>query len=271
MNRLGKFMAVCLLLFGTSVLQAQDLVLLHTNDMHSQVEPDPATGKMGFQAIADYVRTVRSQHENVLLLDAGDFNQGTPYFNLYGGEVEIAIMNRIGYDVVALGNHEFDNGVAKLAKRLRKADFEVVCANYEFSKSPLRRTVKPYAIVEVGEYKIGIIGALADLTTLTGEANRKGIRYLADVPTIIDGYAELLKKEEKCDLVIALSHLGFDNYGMSDIILAENSKYIDLIVGGHSHTFLPEPYKVRNLEGKVVPIVQTGAKTRYIGRFDIYF
>ncbi len=178
-------------------------------------------------------------------------------------------MNELGYDVSAIGNHEFDNGIAELARRLRNADFQVVCANYDFSDTELKELIKPYVIVEKAGKKIGIIGLITELTNLVSKNNIKGMIHLDPIETA-NKWAGYLKKKEGCDMVIVLSHLGYYD-GDSDVKLARNSKNIDIIIGGHSHTFLKSEKIYQNLDGKDVVIVQAGAHGEYVGRLDIGF
>ncbi len=267
-------LAVCL----SVSLNGQDLVILHTNDTHSQIVPQTSgegAGLGGYERREAYINSVRAEmgEGKVLLLDAGDFSQGTPYFSIFKGDVEIELMNALGYDVACLGNHEFDNGQAELARRLKDADFESVCANYDFSGTPLDGVVKPYTIVERGGRKIGIIGALTDIGGIVAKNNIKGLSYINPIDTVNVLAAEL-KLKEKCDLVILLSHCGFyggnpENPGDEDI--AAMSENVDIIVGGHSHTKLTEKKLYKNRAGKSVTVVQDGEKGEYVGRIDIWF
>lgn len=255
---------------------SQDLVILHTNDTHSNIEPAASgrnAGMGGVQRRANYFYSVRNTNPYVLVLDAGDYNQGTPYFTLFKGDAEIMLYNAMGYDAVCLGNHEFDNGQQELARRLENANYPTLCANYNFSKSPLKDIVKPYTIIYKGGRKIGIIGLLIDLNGLVSEASRANIEYENPIP-VANKIAKKLKCRDKCDLVIVLSHLGFDGGtkdNPSDTELARYSKDIDIIIGGHSHTFLNKPVLMKNKCGKGVIVNQTGAAGVYVGRLDITF
>lgn len=254
----------------------QDLVILHTNDTHSNIEPATSgknAGTGGFQRIANYFNMVRHDYSNVLVLDAGDYNQGTPYFTLFKGEAEIMLYNAMGYDAVCLGNHEFDNGQQQLADRLKKSHFPTLCANYDFSKSPLKDMVKPWIIINRGGIKIGIIGLLLDLKGYVSESGRAGIYYKNPI-SVANKIAKRLKEREGCDLIIVLSHLGYDGgtkANPSDTELAKYSKNIDIIIGGHSHTFLEKPVLMKNRVGKGVIVNQTGTAGVYVGRLDITF
>lgn len=268
---------ILLLSFAAGLsLSAQDLVILHTNDMHSQIEvmrTGKGAGKGGVHRLAEYINQVKQENKNVLLLDAGDYNQGTPYFTLFRGELEIQLMNALGYEVATLGNHEFDNGLEELAKRLSKAHFQTVCANYDFSNTPLKKYVKPYTIIRKGGKKIGIFGLTTNLDNLVAHKNIEGMVFKKDTYKVANDIAEYLKKKKKCDIVIALTHIGYSGHpkSLTDISLAEKTENIDLIIGGHSHTFLKKERVFKNRAGKDVVVVQTGCKSEYVGRFDINF
>ncbi len=255
---------------------SQDLVILHTNDTHSNIEPLTSgknAGMGGVQRRANYFKQVREGNPNVLILDAGDYNQGTPYFTLFGGVMEVKLCNAMGYDAICLGNHEFDNGQQQLADRLKNAEYPTLCANYDFSRSPLKGVVKPYTIVYKGGRKIGLIGLLLDLKGFVSEEARANIVYKNPID-VANRIARKLKVRQKCDLVIVLSHLGFDGgnrINPSDTELAGYSKDIDIIIGGHSHTFLEKPVIMTNSCGKGVLVNQTGAAGIYVGRLDITF
>lgn len=261
------------LLFSLSIFAQNEnkLVILHTNDTHSQIEAfgDQAgdnKGKAGLARRATIIKNIRKQYPNILLLDAGDFIQGTPYFNMFGGELEVKAMNQLGYDVVTLGNHEFDNGVDFLANMLKNAKFDVVSANYDVSNTALKNTVKPYVIKNVNGIKVGIIGLNVRPNGLISDKNFEGIRFLNPIEEV-NHYARILKEDEKVDLVIALSHLGYQSDSQfSDKKVAAESRNVDVIIGGHSHTFLPEPVKVDNLDGKPVLITQSGSKGMNVGK-----
>lgn len=250
-------------------LQAQErqLVILHTNDTHSQIEPytyKADTNVGGFLRREAFIRETREQYPNVLLFDAGDFSQGTPYFNFFKGYVEVKLMNAMGYDAVTLGNHEFDNGCHALGKRLRKAKFPVVCANYEFKDKLLRKVVKPYVVLECGGLKVGVFGLLADLQPLVSPVVSSETRYLDPVASARQCVDAL--KKEGCQLIICLSHLGIDEGMMNDFTLAKNVPDIDIIIGGHSHIEMPEPRVI----GKT-RIYQMTNKGKCVGRISLQY
>ena len=267
------------LLFIISIsLNAQEtkkLVILHNNDTHSRIEalPDntPSYGGMGGIVRQNaYVETVRSENSNVLLFHSGDFVQGTPYFNKFKGEVEIACMNFMQYDAICLGNHEFDNGMPDLAKMIQAAQFPVVATNLDFTGTLLEGLTHRYVIIERGGLKIGIIGIMTPLKGLVAQSNYQGVNYLDPVRTA-NATAALLKNREACDLVVCLSHLGYQSGGkrMDDITLAQESEHIDIILGGHSHTFLRFADRRLNKNGEEVIIDQVGDRGIYMGRLDV--
>lgn len=266
---LVSILAACALGFS------QDLVILHVNDTHSHEEPlrDGGTqgGMGGVIERAAYVDSVRTSvgKKNVLLLHAGDFSQGTSYFTELGGDIEIDLINAMKYDVVTLGNHEFDNGIDELARRLGNLKCPVVCANYDFSELVLGKYVKPYAIVRKGGMKIGVIGLLTDVTRVVQKSIADKMKRFDDIE-VANKWADYLKNEEHCDMVIALTHIGFDSVGMNDPALVAGTRNIDLVVGGHSHTFLTDAEYRNNLDSRPVPIVQDGCWGLFVGQVDVY-
>ncbi len=250
---------------------AKKLVILHTNDVHSQIEPFPADHSKwpnlgGFARRSSLIQSIRAQEENVLLLDAGDYFQGTPYFNFFKGEVEVKLMNKLGYQVATIGNHEFDNGADALYDALKNAEFDIISANYEFEEERWQKLVSPYKIYQYGELKIGVLGLGIDPKGMIDPNNFKGIQFKDPLP-VMNEVAQNLKQQQGCNLVIALTHLGYYH----DEDLAENSQYVDVILGGHSHTFLEEPTRIKNKAGKDVLINQVGKSGVYLGRIEIYF
>jgi 5'-nucleotidase len=265
------------LLFGSYNLQAQTkkLIILHTNDTHSRIEPLPATDKRfaGLGGVVNrkaLVDSIRAVEENVLLVDAGDFVQGTPYFNLFKGQVEIGAMNRIKYDVGTLGNHEFDYGLDTLKNILQSLKNPIVCCNYDFSDTPLKGMVKPYIILKRFGLKIGIIGVGHNPEGLVQADNYAGMVFKPVIASV-NNYADQLRRKEKCDLIVCLSHLGYDSSEgePNDVALAESSSNIDLIIGGHSHTFMEQPDIRKNKNGKDVLIFQVGANGAFVGKIEV--
>lgn len=259
----------------TAVLTActggNELVILHLNDTHSHIDPERSgeyKGRGGVIEHAVFIDSVRnaSGASNVLLLHGGDFSQGTSYFTEMGGDIEIDVLNATGYDVVTLGNHEFDNGTEELARRLASLDSKVVCANYDFTGTPLDPYVTPYTIVKKAGKKIGIIGLLTDISRVVDIKIVGDLKYQDPAP-VVNRYAEYLEDVEDCDLVICLSHLGYSD----DCRLAEEVSDVDVIVGGHSHTDLAEMTVVQDKEGDDVIIVQDGCWGLGIGELKVRF
>ena len=251
------------------------LVILHTNDTHSHFEPvrdEEYPGMGGIIERAAYLDSVRVAEgpENVLLLHAGDFSQGTTYFSELGGNLEVQALNVMKYDVVTLGNHEFDNGLEDLGRRLSSLEMPVVVCNYDFSPFEAGKYIKPYVIVEKTGLKIGVIGVLCDLKSMVAGDIAERVPEFPMVETV-QKYADLLKVDEGCDLVIALTHIGYEEHTPGDItdpILCSKTRNLDLIVGGHSHTFLEEMVYLPNVDGVPTPIVQDGCYGIFWGRID---
>ncbi len=253
------------------------LVILHTNDWHSRIEPFPKSksknsGLGGAARRAELIKNIRKKEKNVILLDAGDIFQGTPYFNYFGGELEFKLMSAMKYDVATLGNHDFDGGMDGFVKAQKYADFEFVSTNYDFKNTILEGRTKKYKILNVGGIKIGIFGANIELDGLVPKSLYKETKYLNPVEMSND-MADKLKNEYKCDYVICLSHLGYkyDGEKISDVKLAKKSKNINLIIGGHTHTFMKEPDVVLNQNNEKVFVTQAGWAGILLGRFDVYF
>lgn len=254
------------------------LTILHTNDMHSRIEsfPDdiPKYGGMGGMARrATIIKKIKEQQQNVLLFDAGDIFQGTPFFNYFSGEVEFKLMSEMGYDAAVFGNHEFDNGLYSLAEQLPYARFPFIISNYDFSKTILKDKFLPYKIFKnpKSKFRVGVFGLGIELKGLVNEKNYGKIVYLDPVGTAKEMVQEL--KQKKCDLIICLSHLGYkyESNIVSDHVIAQNVDDIDLIIGGHTHTFLDNPTILTGPAGKKVLINQVGKNGINIGRIDYIF
>lgn len=259
--------------------ETKKLVILHTNDVHSHIDPfaidDPKYPNMGGAARrATLIDQLRKENANVLLLDAGDIFQGTPYFNYYGGELEFKLMSMMKYDLATMGNHDFDNGIDGFNAMLPHAKFDFVSANYDFKNTVLNGIVKPYKIIHKDGIKIGIFGLGVELQGLVDKKLYKETVYLNPIE-IAQDMSRILKVNEKCDLVICLSHLGFiyanEPEKVSDLVLARTTKNIDLIIGGHTHTFLTKPHLEKNLDGQDVMINQVGCYGINLGRIDFTF
>ncbi|HLT87733.1 MAG TPA: metallophosphatase [Sphingobacterium sp.] len=253
------------------------LTILHTNDVHSRIDPFPMDGSrnQGLGGVArrsTLINHIRRKEKNVLLVDSGDMFQGTPYFNMFDGKLELELMSKLGYEAGTFGNHEFDNGMEGLAKHLDKANFPFLTANYDFTGTVLEGRTREHLIIDKNGLRIGLTGVGIDVTGLVDPNNHKGMTYLDPIP-VVNRIAKMLKKDKKCDLVICLSHLGY-NYNddkIDDLKLAARSRHVDIILGGHTHTFLDEPTRVRNLDGNEVWVNQMGFAGIRLGRLDVVF
>ena len=258
-----------------SLKKTTKITILHTNDTHSNIEAFPPTHAKypnlgGVSRRYELIQKVRSEEENVLLLDAGDIFQGTPYFNRYGGLLEMKLMTKLGYDAATMGNHDFDAGMNGFLKAKAYADFPFLCANYDFSNTVLDGLTQPYRIFEKGGLKIGVFGLGVELKGLVPDSNFLETKYL-DPVEMAQQTVKALEKE-KTDLVICLSHLGYEysNDKISDRKLAKLTRGIDLIIGGHTHTFLEKPTIEYNTDGKPTLINQVGWAGVQVGRIDFY-
>jgi 5'-nucleotidase len=255
------------------------LTILYTNDQHSRIEPFPENdakfaNEGGFSKRASLIEKLRTEQKNILLLDAGDIFQGTPYFNYYHGEIEYKLMSLMGYDAVTLGNHDFDMGCENLLKQQPHANFDFINCNYNFDDTVLanNKKITPYKIYKKNNLKIGVLGVSIDLENLVDKRFTKGIKYNNPVEEA-NKISSILKNEKKCDYVICLSHLGYKyaDSKISDITFASQTKDIDLIIGGHTHTFLEKPDSIKNFEGQEVQITQVGWAGIWLGKIEIMF
>ena len=255
-----------------SAKRMKQLVVLHTNDTHSCVMPlnpnledTTLAGRGGFLRRVNMLKEERRQHPDLLLFDSGDFSQGSGYYTLFKGEVEVGLMNEMHYDAVTIGNHEFDFGLDNLAKLFRQANFPVVCSNYDCKGTVLEDLVKPYVIVKRQGLKIGVFALSPKLKGLVSTPNCEGITYL-DPAATAQKYIDLLRKQEKCDLVICLSHLGWEISDFPDEKLLSQIEGCDLVLGGHTHTYMPSLAYVPDKTGKLIPVDQNGKHAVFVGK-----
>jgi len=253
------------------------LTVMHTNDMHCHLDPFPADhaeypGKGGLVRIASIVNQCRKENPNFLLLDGGDMFQGTPYFNYFKGDLIVKVMSKMGYDAGTIGNHEFDNGMGDILSAIKNANFPLISSNYDFSDTILAGHVKTQHILKKGGIKVGIYGLGIELDGLVGKQNYGNTRYLDPLQTALK-MESTLKNDERCDLVICLSHLGlsYENSKISDTTLAPHTKYTDLIVGGHTHSFLDKPLVLKNADGKPILVNQAGWAALETGKIEFLF
>ncbi len=255
------------------------ITILHTNDVHSHIEPfskdhSEFPNRGGFERRSTILNSIRSKNPNTLLLDAGDIFQGTPYFNFYNGELEFKLMSLLEYDAVTIGNHDFDNGITGLNEQMPNASFDFLISNYDFKNTVLDGKTSDYKIYTKSGIKIGVFGLGIELEGLVTKELYRETKYL-DPIDIAQDVAKKLKNEEKCDLIICLSHLGYkyDNLPnrVCDYNLAKKTKDIDLIIGGHTHTFMDEPIILKNQISKDVLVNQVGCFGLFLGQIDFYF
>ena len=255
----------------------QKLVVLHTNDTHSTIMPlsrnlgdTMLAGRGGYLRRMELLRRERAAEPGLLLFDSGDFSQGSPYYTLFKGDVEVELMNRMGYDAATIGNHEFDFGLDNLARLLRKAEFPVVCANYDFSGTPVAGLVKPYVILHRNGLKIGVFGVSPRLEGLVAADNYRWVGY-TDPVEAARSTARLLKRQKHCDVIVCLSHLGWAQMpaDVDDSAMIAGSKYIDLVLGGHSHSYFERLEYVSDADGRRVPVDQNGKHGVFVGKVEM--
>lgn len=277
---LRKTVVLYMLLLFTAVgaYAQKHLEVLHTNDTHSCIMPlnpnlaDTAVaGRGGFLRRVAMIKEERAKNPDLLLIDSGDFSQGSPFYTMFKGDVEVGLMNLMGYDAVTIGNHEFDFGLENMARIFKMAKFPVVCANYDFTGTCVESLVKPYVIIKRNGLKIGLFGLSPQLEGLVDLSKCKGVTYL-DPVEVGNRVAAELKHDKKCDVVICVSHLGWLRPDeMGDQKLLANSKDIDLVLGGHSHSYFKDLRYVNNADGKAVPVDQNGKNAMYVGKLTLSF
>ena len=252
--------------------KAKQLVVLHTNDTHSCVMPlnvnldnKELAGRGGFLRRAAMVKEQRSAHPDLLLFDSGDFSQGSGFYTLFKGEVEIDLMNTMKYDAATIGNHEFDFGLDNMARLFRMANFPIVCSNYDFTGTVCEGLVKPYIVIKRNGVKIGVFGLAPAMKGLVSEANCKGVAFLDPAETA-QKYIDILRKQEKCDIVICLSHLGWEVSEYTDEKFLSLTEGCDLVLGGHTHTYMPTLQYAPDKSGKQIPVDQNGKSGVFVGK-----
>ena len=264
------------LLFSPVGAQKKQLVILHTNDTHSQIFPItpqlPDTmkaGRGGFLRRIAMLKEERAKNPDLLYFDSGDFFQGSAYFTLFKGDVEIELMNQMGVDASTIGNHEFDFGLENMARVFKKANFPILCANYDFTGTVMEGVTKPYIIIKRNGVKIGVFAVCPKMQGLVSEKNCVGVKYLDPAKVALET-ATMLKQKQKCDVVICISHLGWNsNRGEDDQYMIQGSRNIDLVLGGHTHTYMPTLEYWNNMDGNPVPVDQNGKAAIFVGRIEL--
>lgn len=259
----------------TGMAHVKKLLILHTNDTHSCVMPLKTTladtlqaGRGGFLRRLAMLGQERQKNPDLLLFDSGDFSQGSSYYSMFKGDVEVGLMNMMRYDAATIGNHEFDFGMENMARLFRMADFPIVCANYDFTGTCVEGLVKPYVVIRRNGVKIGVFGLSPKMKGLVSDKNCVGVKYLDPVKAA-QKTADLLKNKEKCDLVVCISHLGWNIGGDDDVLMMKNTRNIDIVLGGHSHSYFKQEKWVKNLDGVSVPNDQNGKSGIFVGRLEV--
>ena len=273
MKRISLIITLMLTVALTSMAKGgRQLVILHTNDTHSCIFPlsealadTMLAGRGGFIRRIAMLKEERKKHPDLLYFDSGDFSQGSAYYTLYKGDVEIGLMNEMGIDASTIGNHEFDFGMENMARIFRMANFPIVCSNYDFTGTVVEGTVKRYIVLKRNGIKIGVFALCPKMDGLVDLKKCEGVKYL-DPAKVANEMGDLLKNKLKCDLVICISHLGWETKIDDDRYMIERSRNVDLVLGGHSHTYLPALEYVNNLDGKPIPVDQNGKHAIYVGK-----
>ena len=275
MKKIYTIIILALITLTAGAQNTKELWVFHTNDTHSRIEPlsknnpDPTiAGKAGYMRRATFVNEQRKKHPDMLLFDSGDVCQGTPYFNLFKGELEYKLMDQIGYDAVTIGNHEFDFGMDNLARLYKLIHFPVVCCNYDVTGTVLEGLVNPWIVIKRNGLKIGVFGVSPELDGLVQKKNCEGVKF-NDPSECAQKAADYLRNEENCDVVICLSHLGWHEMKYCDVKLIAETRGIDAVIGGHSHSYFDAPAFYKNLDGKEIPVSQMGKHGAYVGWMKI--
>jgi 5'-nucleotidase len=254
----------------------KQLVILHTNDTHSTIFPIneqlPDTmkaGRGGFLRRLAMLKEERQKHPDLLYFDSGDFCQGSAYYTMFKGDVEVGLMNQMGIDASTIGNHEFDFGLENMARIFKMANFPILCTNYDFTGTVMEGVCKPWIIIHRNGVKIGVFALCPKLSGLVSDKNCQGVKYLDPAKVALET-ATMLKEKQKCDMVICISHLGWENYrAEDDLYMIKNSRNIDLVLGGHTHTFMPTLEYEKNMDGKPVPVDQNGKHAIFVGKLVV--
>lgn len=275
-NRMKKIIAIaCLVCCSITATAQKQLTILHTNDTHSTILPLNANlvdtlkaGRAGALRRIAMLREERTKDPELLLFDSGDFSQGSPYYTMYKGDVEVGLMNQMHYDAATIGNHEFDFGLDNMARLFRLAKFPIICANYDFTGTPVEGLTKPYIILRRKGVKIGVIGLAPEMEGLVDENKCQGVKYL-DPTATCNQWADFLKNKKKCDVVIVVSHLGWQERGMGDQMMMAGARNVDLILGGHSHTYFETLRYTPDADGNQIPVDQNGKHAIYVGKLKV--
>ena len=270
--------AICMVCFTQiNAKGKKELVILHTNDTHSCIFPlsvnladTMLAGRGGFLRRLTMLKEEREKNPDLLYFDSGDFSQGSPYYNLYKGDVEVGLMNMMDIDASTIGNHEFDFGLDNMARLFKMANFPILCSNYDVTGTVLEGVIKPFTIIKRKGIKIGVFALNPELEGLVAEKNCPGVNFL-DPSKVANEMASMLKKEKKCDVVICISHLGWSDNPLSDQNVFSKTRGIDLVLGGHSHTYFDELRYVMDLDGKQIPVDQNGKHGIFIGKLTLNF
>ena len=276
MKRISIFLIFVLAVSVVAKAQKQ-IVILHTNDTHSTIEPvskyskvKEAAGKAGCVRRATMVKQLREQNPDILLFDSGDFSQGSTFYTMYKVDVEVGLMNIMGYDAATIGNHEFDFGLDNLARLARQAKFPIVCSNCDFTGTPCQDVIKKYCVVVRDGVRIGVFGLTPKIEGLVMKENIAGVKYIDPIQATKE-MVSVLRDKERCDIVVCLSHLGWKlapEY-IDDQVLISSTTGIDIVLGGHSHTYMKEMEWVDNAEGKSIPVDQNGKHGAFVGKITL--
>ncbi|MBQ9202844.1 MAG: metallophosphatase [Prevotella sp.] len=275
----ARYILVILMALVTLSGQAKkhkQLVILHTNDTHSTIFPVNAqlpdtmkAGRGGFLRRIAMLKEERAKHPDLLYFDSGDFCQGSAYYTMFKGDVEVGLMNQMGIDASTIGNHEFDFGLENMARIFKMANFPILCSNYDFTGTVMEGVCKPWIIIKRNGVKIGVFALCPKLKGLVSDKNCVGVKYLDPAKVALET-ATMLKEEKKCDMVICISHLGWESYrAEDDLYMIKGSRNIDLVLGGHTHTYMPSLEYEKNMDGKPVPVDQNGKHAIFVGRLVV--